>query len=159
MVDYLVAIGISSTTRRVWRNAALGVSLVGNLGMLGYFKYTGFLLDVARDLAHLAGAEVMLPTFRVALPIGISFYTFQSLSYTIDVWRGRIQAERSLLRFACYVAFFPQLVAGPIVRASEFLPQIGAALRVDVEDVTAEQRADAQQMRRPQRDTQQPLRR
>jgi alginate O-acetyltransferase complex protein AlgI len=135
LVDYLVALGIASARQRFWRNAALGVSLVGNLGMLGYFKYTGFLLDVGRDLAHLLGADLMVPTFRVALPIGISFYTFQSLSYTIDVWRGRIQAERSLLRFAVYVAFFPQLVAGPIVRAAEFLPQLRAALRVDVEDV------------------------
>jgi alginate O-acetyltransferase complex protein AlgI len=135
LVDYLVAIGIASARQRFWRNAALSVSLVGNLGMLGYFKYSGFLLDVAHDLADLLGAEVMLPTLRVALPIGISFYTFQSLSYTIDVWRGRIQPERSLLRFACYVAFFPQLVAGPIVRAAEFLPQIRAGLKVDVEDV------------------------
>src|SRR5688572_21753883 len=135
LVDYLVALGIASTKERFWRNAALGVSLVGNLGMLGYFKYSGFLLDVARDVTHLLGADVMLPTLRVALPIGISFYTFQSLSYTIDVWRGRIQAERSLLRFAVYVAFFPQLVAGPIVRAAEFMPQVRAALRVDIEDV------------------------
>ena len=135
IVDYLVALGISASRQRFWRNAALGVSLVGNLGMLGYFKYSGFLVEVARDAAHLVGVDLMLPTLRVALPIGISFYTFQSLSYTIDVWRGRIQAERSLLRFAVYVAFFPQLVAGPIVRASEFLPQVRAALRVDVEDV------------------------
>lgn len=135
LVDYLVALGISASRQRFWRNAALGVSLVGNLGMLGYFKYSGFLVEVARDAAHLIGVDLMLPTLRVALPIGISFYTFQSLSYTIDVWRGRIQAERSLLRFAVYVAFFPQLVAGPIVRASEFLPQVRAALRVDVEDV------------------------
>jgi alginate O-acetyltransferase complex protein AlgI len=136
LVDYLVALGIASTRRRFWRNACLGVSLVGNLGMLFYFKYSGFLLDVARDLAHAVGqGDVALPTLRVALPIGISFYTFQSLSYTIDVWRGRIEAERSLLRFAVYVAFFPQLVAGPIVRASEFLPQVRAPLRVDIEDV------------------------
>ncbi len=135
LVDYAVAFGISLTQRRSLRNAALGVSLVGNLGMLGYFKYSGFLLEVAEDLAHALGSDVALPTLRVALPIGISFYTFQSLSYTIDVWRGRIEAERNLLRFAVYVAFFPQLVAGPIVRAAEFLPQLRSGLRVDVEDV------------------------
>jgi alginate O-acetyltransferase complex protein AlgI len=135
IVDYLVAYGISLTQRRALRNLCLGVSLVGNLGMLGYFKYSGFLLDVARDIAHALGSDAAVPSLRVALPIGISFYTFQSLSYTIDVWRGRIAAERNLLRFACYVAFFPQLVAGPIVRASEFMPQLRAALRVDVEDV------------------------
>src|SRR5688572_20763036 len=135
LVDYLVALGISSTTSRPWRNAALGVSLVGNLGMLGYFKYSGFLLEVAADLARAVEVDVAVPVLRVALPIGISFYTFQSLSYTIDVWRGRIAAERSLLRFAVYVAFFPQLVAGPIVRPAELLPQLGSAVRVDVEDV------------------------
>ena len=135
LVDYFVALGISHTKSRFSRNLCLGISLVGNLGMLGYFKYTGFLLDVARDLAGAVGVEAAIPTLRIALPIGISFYTFQSLSYTIDVWRGRIAAERSLLRFAVYVAFFPQLVAGPIVRASEFLPQLRAGLRVDVEDV------------------------
>src|SRR5688572_668312 len=135
LVDYLVALGIASTKERFWRNAALGVSLVGNLGMLGYFKYSGFLFDVANDVVGLVGYPPLLPALHLALPIGISFYTFQSLSYTVDVWRGRIEAERSLLRFAVYVAFFPQLVAGPIVRAAEFLPQLRAALRVDVEDV------------------------
>jgi D-alanyl-lipoteichoic acid acyltransferase DltB (MBOAT superfamily) len=127
IVDYLVALGISRSQSRLWRNVCLGVSLVGNLGMLGYFKYSGFLLDVARDLAEALGLGVALPSLRVALPIGISFYTFQSLSYTIDVWRSRIPAERNFLRFAVYVAFFPQLVAGPIVRASEFMPQVRAA--------------------------------
>lgn len=135
IVDYCVALVISASSRRAYRNAALGVSLVGNLGMLGYFKYSGFLLEVAADLAHALGAEVAFPMLRVALPIGISFYTFQSLSYTIDVWRRRLPPERNLLRFAVYVAFFPQLVAGPIVRPSEFLPQLRAAVRVDIEDV------------------------
>ena len=87
------------------------------------------------EIAHLWGLPIRVPSLHLALPIGISFYTFQSLSYTIDVWRGRIEAERSLLRFATYVAFFPQLVAGPIVRPSEFLPQLRAAARVDVDDV------------------------
>ena len=135
LMDYAVALGIAATRKRALRNLCLGVSLVGNLGMLGYFKYSGFLLDVAKDLSHAFGLDLAVPTLRVALPIGISFYTFQSLSYTIDVWRGRIEAERSLLRFAVYVAYFPQLVAGPIVRASEFMPQLRAGLRVDVEDV------------------------
>ncbi len=135
LVDYAVALAIAKTSRRAYRNAALAVSLCGNLGMLGYFKYSGFLLEVANDLAQGLGWEGALPVVRVALPIGISFYTFQSLSYTIDVWRGRIEAERNLLRFAVYVAFFPQLVAGPIVRPSEFLPQLRAPARVDIEDV------------------------
>lgn len=135
LVDYVVALAISACRERFSRAFFLGVSLVGNLGMLGYFKYTGFLLEVAADLARLVGSDAAVPAFRVALPIGISFYTFQSLSYTIDVWRGRIEPERNLLRFAVYVAFFPQLVAGPIVRAAELLPQLRSGLRIDVDDV------------------------
>ncbi len=135
LVDYTVARWIAASSRPFWRGLFLSVSLVGNLGMLAYFKYTGFLLEVAQDLAGLVGQDLALPTLRIALPIGISFYTFQSLSYTIDVWRGQIEAERNLLRFATYIAFFPQLVAGPIVRAAEFLPQLRSKLRVDVEDV------------------------
>jgi alginate O-acetyltransferase complex protein AlgI len=106
-----------------------------NLGLLGYFKYTGFLLDVARELTSLLHIEAALPTMHVALPIGISFYTFQSLSYTIDVWRGRLEPERNFLRFSVFISFFPQLVAGPIVRAADFLPQLRKRLRVSVEDV------------------------
>jgi alginate O-acetyltransferase complex protein AlgI len=135
IMDYCVARCIAATSRRAYRNLWLGVSLAGNLGMLGYFKYTGFLLEVAGELAHLFGLPVQVPSLHLALPIGISFYTFQSLSYTIDVWRKRIEAERNFLRFAVYVAFFPQLVAGPIVRATEFLPQLRSALRVELEDV------------------------
>jgi D-alanyl-lipoteichoic acid acyltransferase DltB (MBOAT superfamily) len=105
---------------RVW----LVASILTNLGLLGYFKYTGFLLEVISDTAELVGVEAGLPAVKMLLPVGISFYTFQSLSYTIDVYRGRLPAERNLLKFALFVAFFPQLVAGPIVRASEFLPQL-----------------------------------
>lgn len=114
----------------------VAVSLVVNLGLLGYYKYTGFLLEIASDLAVLFGAAGRT---RVAveqlLPVGISFYTFQSLSYTIDVYRGRIPVERSLRRFALFVAFFPQLVAGPIVRASELLPQLDTRPRLSRADV------------------------
>src|SRR3954466_9683081 len=135
LMDYCVGRFIAASKTRAQRNLALSISLVGNLGMLGYFKYAAFLLEVTSEVAHLWGVPLRVPSLHLALPIGISFYTFQSLSYTIDVWRGRIEAERSLLRFAVYVAYFPQLVAGPIVRASEFLPQVRAALRVDIEDV------------------------
>ncbi|MBK9756880.1 MAG: MBOAT family protein [Nannocystis sp.] len=105
-------------------NAWLGVSLVGNLGLLGYFKYTNFFLGAFGDIAAALGVEVVVPHLRLLLPIGISFYTFQTLSYTIDVWRGRLTPEPSFRRFALFVVFFPQLVAGPIVRAHEFLPQL-----------------------------------
>ncbi|MEY4546974.1 MAG: hypothetical protein RL685_3169 [Pseudomonadota bacterium] len=135
LMDYGVGRLIAAAKTRFARNLALSISLVGNLGMLAYFKYVGFFLEVTSEVLHLFGIPIRVPSLHLALPIGISFYTFQSLSYTIDVWRGRVEAERNLLRFATYVAFFPQLVAGPIVRPSEFLPQLRAAARVDMEDV------------------------
>jgi len=110
------------------RNAWLLASLIGNLGLLGYFKYAGFLMQATIDVieAVLPGTlgTSVAPMLAPLLPIGISFYTFQSLSYTIDIWRERLTPEPSFHRFALFVVFFPQLVAGPIVRASEFLPQL-----------------------------------
>ncbi len=107
------------------RRAIVALSVAGNLGILGYFKYGEFLLE---QWALLFGSVPYTSTFgwNVALPVGISFYTFQTLSYTIDVYRGEQRATRSLLDFAVYVSFFPQLVAGPIVRSREFLPQLAA---------------------------------
>ena len=105
------------------RNALLACSLVGNLGLLAYYKYTNFLIDVVADVADQFGVNVQAAHLDLLLPIGISFYTFQSLAYTIDVWRGRLTPEPSFRKFALFVAFFPQLVAGPIVRAQELLPQ------------------------------------
>ena len=106
------------------RNFWLLVSLAGNLGLLGYFKYTNFFLQAFADTAAALGLSVVVPHLDLILPVGISFYTFQSLSYTIDVWRGRLTPEPSFRKFALFVVFFPQLVAGPIVRASELLPQL-----------------------------------
>ncbi|MBL9103756.1 MAG: MBOAT family protein [Myxococcales bacterium] len=116
------AAGDAGARRR--RNAWLAASLVGNLGLLAYFKYTNFLLGAFGDICHALGMDVAVPFLELTLPIGISFYTFQTLSYTIDVWRGRLTPEPSFPRFALFVVFFPQLVAGPIVRAHEFLPQL-----------------------------------
>ncbi|MCX4246719.1 MBOAT family O-acyltransferase [Paraliomyxa miuraensis] len=113
-----------ATWARRGRTSFLLLSLVGNLGMLGYFKYTDFFVDVFADLCHAAGIEFVAPHLQTILPVGISFYTFQSLSYTIDVWRGRLTPEPSFRKFALFVTFFPQLVAGPIVRANELLPQL-----------------------------------
>jgi D-alanyl-lipoteichoic acid acyltransferase DltB (MBOAT superfamily) len=115
--------------------AWLIASLLGNLGLLSYFKYAGFLAQVVSDTAVLLGVDGRLPMLELLLPVGISFYTFQSLSYTIDVYRGQIPAERSLLRYAQFVSFFPQLVAGPIVRANELLPQLAARPRLMRNDV------------------------
>jgi D-alanyl-lipoteichoic acid acyltransferase DltB (MBOAT superfamily) len=108
------------------RNLWLSASLVGNLGLLGYFKYANFFMAAFADMAGAVGISIEAYHLDVILPLGISFYTFQSLSYTLDVWRGRLVPEPSFLRFALFVSFFPQLVAGPIVRASQFLPQLQA---------------------------------
>jgi alginate O-acetyltransferase complex protein AlgI len=102
-------------------------SLVGNLGMLGFFKYFNFFIDSARPLLESLGLHT--GTLQIILPVGISFYTFQTLSYTIDVYRRRIDPVDSFIDFALYVAFFPQLVAGPIVRARELLPQLAGMPR------------------------------
>ncbi len=108
------------TLRRRW----LATSLVVNLGMLGFFKYWGFFVESAGSLLTSVGADPNLPLLEVVLPVGISFYTFQTLSYTFDIYRRRMEPESSLLRFALFVAFFPQLVAGPIERARRLLPQL-----------------------------------
>ncbi len=122
VLDFVLALGIAVATRPWQRRWCLAMSLVGNLGVLGFFKYFHFFVDSAQ--AILGRWELHAETVSIILPIGISFYTFQTLSYSIDVYRGTIRPCRSLLDFGLYVAFFPQLVAGPIVRASEFLPQL-----------------------------------
>ena len=107
------------------RRWLLILSLVTNLGMLGYFKYTGFALGSVRTALVSLGLESsFLPHWEVVLPIGISFYTFQSMSYTIDIYRGELAPIRTFWRFLLFVSFFPQLVAGPIVRAGEFFYQL-----------------------------------
>ena len=123
--------------RRV-RNRWLTASLVGNLGLLGYFKYADFFVEAfVRRRRHPGPSSVSAADLDVVLPLGICFYTFQSLSYTIDVWRGRLTPEPSLRQFALFVAFFPQLVAGPIVRASQFLPQLHRRPRLRPRDIEA----------------------
>ena len=116
------AIEIASSSRR--RRRFLLLSLVGNLGVLATFKYLGFFVDSAMGLLERVGLDVSRPVLEIALPVGISFYTFQTMAYTIDVYRGHQRASRNLLDFALYVSFFPQLVAGPIERARSLLPQI-----------------------------------
>jgi D-alanyl-lipoteichoic acid acyltransferase DltB (MBOAT superfamily) len=106
------------------RRAILAASVTANLSMLGFFKYAGFGLSIARDVAAQAGFSPAIPEIELVLPIGISFYTFQSMSYTIDVYRGRLAPLGDYRSFLLFIAFFPQLVAGPIVRATEFVPQL-----------------------------------
>jgi alginate O-acetyltransferase complex protein AlgI len=122
LLDYGVALALERPGAR--RKAWLFVSLAGNLGLLGFFKYFGFFVDSAVALLGALGFQAHRPTLAIVLPVGISFYTFQTLSYTLDVYFGKLRATRSLLDFALFIAFFPQLVAGPIVRAADFLPQL-----------------------------------
>ena len=118
-LDYFCALGMAANDSRRQRRILLWCSIVGNLGVLGFFKYSGFFARVSHDLAGVPGAETLAWAGGIILPLGISFYTFQSLSYTIDVYRGEQAPTRRFLDFAAYVALFPQLVAGPIVRFSQ----------------------------------------
>jgi len=115
------------------RKMILLISLVTNLGLLGFFKYFNFFVDSTAALLASVGLHPNLPSLRIILPVGISFYTFQTLSYTIDLYRGLLPTERNPLNFALYVAFFPQLVAGPIERARVLLPQLAAVRPVTYE--------------------------
>jgi alginate O-acetyltransferase complex protein AlgI len=130
-LDYLVALGMDATERPVWRRSLLGVSLAANLGLLCYFKYANFFLRSLEEALQAAGATASLPVLRVILPVGISFYTFEAINYTVDVYRRRMPAERNLANFMLFILFFPHLVAGPIVRARDFLPQVNRRKRWD----------------------------
>jgi alginate O-acetyltransferase complex protein AlgI len=123
VVDWVAARAIHASASRRRRHLFLAGSLMTNLGLLGYFKYGAFLLENFLSLTRALGWDVAVATPNIILPVGISFYTFQTLSYTLDVYRGRITPASSFLDYALYVTFFPQLVAGPIVRAGDFLPQ------------------------------------
>lgn len=122
-VDWFVARGIYSAHGPRARNAWLAVTLGFNLGFLGFFKYSEFLLQSFAGALRPLGIEYQPPELGIVLPVGISFYTFQTLSYTLDVYRRRMAPWDSPLDFALFVTFFPQLVAGPILRAADFLPQ------------------------------------
>jgi alginate O-acetyltransferase complex protein AlgI len=126
-VDYYVGNRLYRAESRVARRVLLMLSLAVNLGILSYFKYGGFLAENFTLLARSLGFDWQPAPFNVVLPVGISFYTFQTLSYTLDIYRRRIQPCDSFLDFALFVTFFPQLVAGPIVRARQFLPQCETA--------------------------------
>ena len=124
LVDFLCAEGIHASQRAPTRKALLAVSACTNLGLLGVFKYFDFFAGSLLHLLDQVGLSLAIQPLQVVLPVGISFYTFQSLGYTVDVYRGRVRPPESLVDFALFVAFFPQLVAGPIERAERLLPQI-----------------------------------
>jgi alginate O-acetyltransferase complex protein AlgI len=125
-IDYWAALELARTPREASakRRTILAVSLTANLGILGFFKYTNLITDAVTRAAGAFGVPVAAPEMTLILPMGISFYTFQSMSYTIDVYRGLLQPLQSYRSFFMYIIFFPHLVAGPIVRALEFLPQM-----------------------------------
>jgi alginate O-acetyltransferase complex protein AlgI len=124
VLDYYCAIAMEGTQSKRRRKLLIALSLCGNLGMLAYFKYGHFILENFRHLLLTLGVDWTPPHVDLILPVGISFYTFHTLSYTLDVYRGELAARRSILDFALAVSFFPQLVAGPIMRAAAFLPQL-----------------------------------
>lgn len=124
LVDYFVGIQMSKHTEKRDRKKWLYLSLTTNLGLLFVFKYLGFFNEEVRHLFQFFDWPYNLPEWDVLLPIGISFYTFQTLSYTIDIYRGIGKTERHLGYFALYVSFFPQLVAGPIERSTRLIPQL-----------------------------------
>ena len=150
LIDYLGALGIEGRRLRDEGRAPTGleaamsflgtrqwvtVSLIMNLSLLGYFKYTNFGIEVLNDLSPFGTSVFAWPAANILLPVGISFYTFQSMSYTIDVYRGTLPARRDFVDFALYVAFFPQLVAGPIVRATTFFERLDDRLQISNNDI------------------------
>jgi len=136
LVDWFAARGIERSERVGSRRAWLGLSLLTNLGLLSTFKYGQFLLDNFTSAVNAMGVAYQPAESSLILPIGISFYTFQTLSYTIDVYRGNSRTARRFVDYALYVTFFPQLVAGPIVRATDFLPQVRRLPRTTAVDLS-----------------------
>ncbi|MBM3880219.1 MAG: MBOAT family protein [Verrucomicrobia bacterium] len=128
LVDYAVGRALEPPRPDRHRRAWLALSLIVNLGLLGFFKYYGFFVDSFIALLDRLGLDAEPRLLRVVLPVGISFYTFQSLSYALDVYRRQLTPTRNLVSFLAYVSFFPQLVAGPIERARHLLPQFERTL-------------------------------
>lgn len=122
-IDYFVGLKLDNTEDQPTRKRLLITSMVVNLGFLAFFKYFNFFIGSFTEMIRGFGYDGSLSSLKIILPVGISFYTFQSMSYTIDVYFKKIKVEKDFLRFATFISFFPQLVAGPIVRASDFLPQ------------------------------------
>jgi alginate O-acetyltransferase complex protein AlgI len=135
-IDYVAGRGMEGAVP-ARRRRLLVLSMCSNLGILAAFKYFGFFAGSLAAVLETVGLRPDLPTLQIVLPVGISFYTFQSMSYTIDVYRGHLAAVRSPLLFFLFVGYFPQLVAGPIERATNLLPQLARARRVTAEMVAS----------------------
>ncbi len=130
-VDYFVGIGLGRAQSTSIRKILLSTSVCVNIGILGVFKYYNFFAENFAQAFTLLGSSPNPATLNIILPVGISFYTFQTLSYSIDVYRGKMQPTSDVVSFFAYVSFFPQLVAGPIERARNLLPQFFSQRRFD----------------------------
>ena len=123
IVDYSIGLALDKQNKSSYRKTLLWISISVNLGFLGFFKYYNFFIDSLRDSFTFFGADLNISTLNIILPVGISFYTFQTLSYTIDVFNKKLKPTKDIVGFMAFVSFFPQLVAGPIERATNLLPQ------------------------------------
>ena len=123
LLDFYLGKAIFNSKNKQTKKLLLITSLAGNLGLLGFFKYANFMIDEVNGIVEYLGMS-QIDSLEIILPIGISFYTFQTISYTVDIYRGKLTPSKSFWEFALFVSFFPQLVAGPILRASHFLPQL-----------------------------------
>jgi hypothetical protein len=132
IIDWLIGLALERLAGHRTRKSLVVGSVCMNLGLLFYFKYANFFLANAGDALHRAGFATILPVLQVVLPIGISFYTFEAISYTVDVFLRRAPAERNLANFLLFISFFPRMIAGPIIRARRFLPQVHRRKRWDV---------------------------
>ena len=123
LVDYTIGLQLSSQQKPSKRKLLLWLSILVNLGFLGFFKYYNFFIDNFVAAFSFFGNDIQPNTLNIILPVGISFYTFQTLSYTIDVYKRKLAPTKDIFSFLAFVSFFPQLVAGPIERATHLLPQ------------------------------------
>lgn len=131
LIDFSIGLKLSKEKNTLKRKGLLWISIIVNLGLLGFFKYFNFFLDSFVNAFSFFGGEIEVTSLKVILPVGISFYTFQTLSYTIDIYRDKLKPAKSLISFAAFVSFFPQLVAGPIERATNLLPQFQQERKFD----------------------------
>jgi D-alanyl-lipoteichoic acid acyltransferase DltB (MBOAT superfamily) len=131
LVDFFIGVALNNTANKSSRKLLLSVSLIVNIGLLLFFKYYNFFIDSWVESWSSLGVTMHRSTLNIILPVGISFYTFQTLSYTIDVYRNKLESSKNFVAFATFVAFFPQLVAGPIERATNLLPQFYTKRKFD----------------------------
>lgn len=123
LVDFTIGRSLGVSSKKIERKLLLCISILVNIGLLGYFKYYNFFLDNFKSAFSFFGSEINSNSLEIILPVGISFYTFQTLSYTIDIYNKKLEPSKGFVSFMAFVSFFPQLVAGPIERATNLLPQ------------------------------------